>query len=82
MGFNNVMVGSLGQIFVKNPSSVLGINDDNTMIATSTNDDVDVRSKAPQQLFLLECFYHLTFRGDDAIYRCGVIKCSLLILHS
>jgi len=66
LGFNNVMISPMGQLFIKNPSSVLGISDDSTSRSSSTSNIDDIGRKP---LLLLDCFSYLTFPDNEAIYR-------------
>ena len=59
------MISPMGQLFIKNPSSVLGISDDNTSRSSTSNID-DIGSKP---LLLLDCFSYLTYPDNEAIYR-------------
>ncbi len=60
------MISPMGQLFIKNPSSVLGISDDNTSRSSSTSNIDDIGSKP---LLLLDCFSYLTYPDNEAIYR-------------
>ena len=69
VGSNNVMISPMGHLFIKNPTSVLGISGDNTSSKSNSSRSSDDGITSKPLLLLLDCFSYLTYPDNEAIYR-------------